>query len=1839
MPLVVKDRVRETTTTNGTGTVTLAGAVTGFQSFSAIGDANTTYYTINLPGANEWEVGIGTYTASGTTLSRDTVLASSNGGSLVSFSAGTKDVFCTYPAGRSVYYDTSTNVTLNALTLSGGTANGVLYLDGSKVATTGSALTFDGTTLATRVTASGTFQLAYSGTNLTNADFNVRIANNLTDLQVSSATPLSFTLGASEQMRLTTTGLGIGTSSPVSKLQVTDANKGFDNYGNLNVFTSDTATVGAGGAIGFGGNNATGGTSPYVFAKIQGIKEGATNTWNGALLFGTTAGSSAVIEHMRLDSSGNLGIGTSSPGYKLEVNGVAGVNTSNANAAEFHIKNTSASARDWVLLSTGSAWAGGGQTGYFNIYDNTAGQQRLTIDTSGNLGIGASSPQNDTGYGGLTLNGTSGSIITLRTANANVGRIYATGTDFLNIDANGTASGTIVFRNGTSSTERMRLDSSGNLGLGVTPSAWALTGLQAFQIKNGALYGYANDEVGITANCFYDTAIGNWKYISTGAVSTRYRQNAGIHSWYTAPSGNTNDPVSFTQAMTLDASGNLGVGTTSPTYKLHVANGYFGLFRQTTYNASAAIGIDLGASNSDCVNNSATYAWGQEVVGDANGQALTFKSYRRNDTTVERARITSGGQLLVGTTSVSGSETVRVYNAANSRIQIDQASNGLVVGADASGPFLDTIGSNRLAFFLAGSERARITSDGNLLVGGTSNAVGARAILENASGNQLGLRYTGVATYYNSVDSSGNLIWTKDGTERARITGSGTFQTSLDASIYGVTVGRGGGAVGTNTAVGASALAANTTGAFNTTVGSQALTTNTTGERNTVIGRQAMFLNTTGGYNVAVGMNAMEQNTTASNSVAVGYTALQLNTTGANNVAVGYNALVSNTTASNNTAVGFQAGYYNQTGPELTTVGYRALYNATDGYNTAVGWSAGLGQTTGIANTYIGRGTGSVNTLTGSFNTAVGNYAYARGTTGGYNVAVGAGALELNTTASNNTAVGYQAGYSNTTGVVTAVGYQAGYSLTTGDIVAIGNNAGRSVTTAVGNSFVGLGAGFSTTTGNNNTVVGGNVTGVLNPAFYSNTTGADNAAFGSGALTSNTTGGANTAIGSRALAFNTTASNNTAVGFQAGYSNTTSNEVSAFGYLAAFSNTTGAQTTAFGSRALYSNTTGNYNAAFGKSVLLNNTTGTANAAFGGEVIGTGFPTLFYNTTGSFNTAFGVSALANNTTASTNTVVGYQAGYNNTTGRVVALGYNAAYGNTTGSITAVGWQAGKSNTTGVANTAVGNSYITYAPLEFNTTGSYNSAFGEGALALNTTANNNTAHGAYALYSNTTADSNTAVGFASAYSNTTGFNITAVGRNALYYNTTGNYNTGIGNEALRSNTTAEHNTSLGYAAGSNTTTGGANTAIGSNSLLSNTTGIANSAVGFAALFTNSTGNYNTAQGFAALYYTTATNNSAFGGYALFNNSSGTQNTAIGKDALYANTTASNNTAVGYQAGYSNTTGSVNVSVGYRAGFSNSTGINNIFIGAYAGEGVGASTITGNGNTAVGASAGASLTTGTYNTFVGAAGQVNQGSGGLITTGSKNTILGPYNGYQGGLDIRTANNYIVLSDGDGNPNFVVRRSSGGAYFLCGPTLSDPTGSNYYSTLSTDSADVQLILQRTGSAAGWGGIGASDGYALNVYSEGLAGVPLRVAETGALILLGGAGSANGTGITFPATQSASSNANTLDDYEQGTFTPTVGGTWTTSPTDLSGTYVKIGRQVYIRVYFNGAAVKSSATAGWIDSLPFTVVVEGTGSGSDNAVGDVGNVLFANSTRMWLTANSFIAGANYFSGTYLAAD
>jgi hypothetical protein len=217
-----------------------------------------------------------------------------------------------------------------------------------------------------------------------------------------------------------------------------------------------------------------------------------------------------------------------------------------------------------------------------------------------------------------------------------------------------------------------------------------------------------------------------------------------------------------------------------------------------------------------------------------------------------------------------------------------------------------------------------------------------------------------------------------------------------------------------------------------------------------------------------------------------------------------------------------------------------------------------------------------------------------------------------------------------------------------------------------------------------------------------------------------------------------------------------------------------------------------------------------------------------------------------------------------------------------------------------------------------------------------------------------------------------------------------NTAVGASALAANTSGSNNTAVGQVSLDANTTGTLNAAFGTNSLGANISGSENTAIGVSALAGNTTGASNTGIGRSALVgNTTASYNTAVGQQSVALNTTGASNTAVGFQSLYNNTTASNNTAVGYQAGYSNTTGTRNALLGYVAGYS----------------------LTGNYCTLIGAGAGYS-TTGERNTFVG------DYAGNLVTTGTKNTIIGKYDGNQGGLDIRTASNYIVLSDGDGNP-----------------------------------------------------------------------------------------------------------------------------------------------------------------------------------------------------------------------------
>jgi hypothetical protein len=210
------------------------------------------------------------------------------------------------------------------------------------------------------------------------------------------------------------------------------------------------------------------------------------------------------------------------------------------------------------------------------------------------------------------------------------------------------------------------------------------------------------------------------------------------------------------------------------------------------------------------------------------------------------------------------------------------------------------------------------------------------------------------------------------------------------------------------------------------------------------------------------------------------------------------------------------------------------------------------------------------------------------------------------------------------------------------------------------------------------------------------------------------------------------------------------------------------------------------------------------------------------------------------------------------------------------------------------------------------------------------------------------------------------------------------------------TSEENTALGNGTLRNVTSGANNTAVGSGALANNTTAGSGTAVGFQAGFSNTTGAQITAVGNESLYSNTTGSNTAVGHRAGYNITTGNTNTLIGRLAGSAITTGNYNNALGNNSLQANLTGSGNTAIGEGALY-DATGTQNTAVGSF----------DGSRN-----AAGRFLTTGSYNTFVG--GQ----SGGSMTTGSKNTIIGSYTGNQGGIDIRTSDNNIVISDGDGNP-----------------------------------------------------------------------------------------------------------------------------------------------------------------------------------------------------------------------------
>jgi hypothetical protein len=235
------------------------------------------------------------------------------------------------------------------------------------------------------------------------------------------------------------------------------------------------------------------------------------------------------------------------------------------------------------------------------------------------------------------------------------------------------ASGTIVKLNapsiddkGTGATKRLTIDTSGNLGLGVTPStSWASdpSATRAIQLNGGSIWSYSTTQFNLLQNAVWNGS--NNLYVNTAAASA-YRQISGVHSWYNAASGTAGNAITFTQAMTLDASGNLGIGTTSPTDS-------YGFTRALDINGTGGAFIYLrtngSTTNTSGIGNSGTDLY---IKNNAAGNIRFFN----NTEATERARIDSSGNFLVGTTSTDSGAKMRVsYGASSNGIAIQDTAN------------------------------------------------------------------------------------------------------------------------------------------------------------------------------------------------------------------------------------------------------------------------------------------------------------------------------------------------------------------------------------------------------------------------------------------------------------------------------------------------------------------------------------------------------------------------------------------------------------------------------------------------------------------------------------------------------------------------------------------------------------------------------------------------------------------------------------------------------------------------------------------------------------------------------------------------------------------------------------------------------------------------------------------------------------------------------------------------------------------------------------------------------------------------------------------------------------
>jgi len=657
-----------------------------------------------------------------------------------------------------------------------------------------------------------------------------------------------------------------------------------------------------------------------------------TNSTNSSLLYVRNDGNAGIgrtSPSFKLDVSGtlnasatstfggNVGIGTAAPAYPLDVNGAI-------HSAGMTISGDIYSGSIYLSSKVGSLSYGPRFTGQDIIFRNFAGDEKMRILDTGNVGIGTTAPLYK--------------LDVVGSGTANLFEVGVSGvTNGFTISSSSNAM-TYDFR-GSDNASKLRITDSGSVGIGTTAPGAKLDiqGTSGTTLLSIGASGDNGDMVVLNGdNAVFTSAANKPLLLRSGINANLYLQSGGSNTRLAIDnSGNFN--FNAGQMYVQQSSGNVGIGTTGPTLgKLQIVQ--------------SADSVDNGITLTNVAGGTL------RLWKDASGAARIDSAAAANG--IISLNGIGGGNVGIGTTTPTAKLDIRGINATTPTF--------LSVGNSDNSYLLSLYGG------MSGDDPAVIWKTARNLRFGFANDNGGSGFTEKMRIDNAGNVGIGTTAPVQKLDVAGKLA--QNGTVIAYLPDQTTFAGSFVLGDGGNNLSNIGGNTGkANTFIGLGSGAANTTGYWNTAVGYKAFYSNSTGYFNTAHGYQSLYTNSSGNFNSAYGMNTLYSNSTGTYNTAIGYQPLYNNTTGSYNTALGV-ALLNSTTGSYNTAIGDTAGNFTVSGSYNTIVGRGAgygVYGNSFSNNSLFGYYSGYALTTGSNNILLGYRSGD-NLTTGSNNILIG---------------------------------------------------------------------------------------------------------------------------------------------------------------------------------------------------------------------------------------------------------------------------------------------------------------------------------------------------------------------------------------------------------------------------------------------------------------------------------------------------------------------------------------------------------------------------------------------------------------------------------------------------------------------------------------------------------------------------------------------------------------------------------------------------------------------------------------------------------------------------------------------------